>query len=188
MANNYTLFSEKIEGLTPAAAEWVGMVLALEYDEPEDLEKLKEELSLESDDPRFFEELDGWPYFEAEVQPSKYAEDDECPMCKQGTLGLESDRLVCRGECGQFVDTLSSLWLYSEEGLMDDHLIWFIQALILKFLPSDYVFTATFACTCSRPRIGEFGGYWIAISKDDVEFGNTWDALEGAAERLQKKE
>ena len=30
-------------------------------------------------------------------------EDDECPMCKNGTLGREDDRLVCRGECGLWV-------------------------------------------------------------------------------------
>ena len=150
MANNYTLFSEMIEGLTPAAAEWVEMVLALQYDKPEDLEKLKKELGLESDNPRFFEELSGWPYFEAELEGAQ--------------------------KC--------SLWLYSEEGLMDQHLIWFVQALINKFLPSDYVFTANFACTCSKPRVSEFGGYWLVISKDDVKAGNTWDAAKVAAEEM----
>lgn len=80
----------------------------------------------------------------------------------------------------------NKLWLYSEEGLIDDHLIWFVQALIRKFLPSDYVFTASFACTCSKPRVGEFGGYWLAISKDKVESGNTWDAASEAAVKLQE--
>jgi len=151
MANNYTLFSERIEGLTSAAAEWVGMVLALKYDKPEDCEKLKEELGLESDDPSTLEELDGWPYFEAKLEGAKEV----------------------------------SLWLYSEEGLKDDHLIMFIQALISKFLPPDYVFMATFACTCSKPRLGEFGGYWLAISKDEVKSGNTWNAAEAAVKELQ---
>ena len=27
--------------------------------------------------------------------------DEECPNCHNGTLGLESGRIVCRGECGQ---------------------------------------------------------------------------------------
>lgn len=100
MANNYTLFSEKIEGLTSAAAEWVGMVRALDPEVPEDLEKLMTELDLTSDPD---EELDNWPSFEAKL------EDGETNLC-----------------------------LYSEEGLMDQHLIWFIQALISKFLPPDY--------------------------------------------------
>jgi len=26
--------------------------------------------------------------------------DDECPNCQNGTIGLQNDRLVCRGECG----------------------------------------------------------------------------------------
>lgn len=28
---------------------------------------------------------------------------DECPLCKSGTLGLENDVLVCRGECGEVI-------------------------------------------------------------------------------------
>ena len=28
--------------------------------------------------------------------------EDECPNCKNGTLGLEDSKLACRGECGQF--------------------------------------------------------------------------------------
>jgi hypothetical protein len=147
MANNYTLFSEKIEGLTSAAAEWVGMVRALDPEVPEDLEKLMTELDLTSDPD---EELDNWPSFEAELE-----------------------------------DGETNLWLYSEEGLMDQHLIWFIQALISKFLPPDYVFTASFACTCSKPQLGEFGGYWLAISKDEVKSGNTWNAAEAAVKELQ---
>lgn len=147
MADNYTLFSEQIEGLTPNAVEWIGMVLALDPEKPENLEKLKKELSLESDD---LEDLNSWPCFEAKT---------------------EEDRV----------------WLYSEEGLMDQHLIWFVQALINKFLPPDYVFTASFACTCSKPRLNEFGGYWMAISKNDIEVGNTWEAAIDAADRLQSE-
>lgn len=30
--------------------------------------------------------------------------EDECPNCKNGTLGLEEGSLVCRGECGEFFE------------------------------------------------------------------------------------
>ena len=33
-----------------------------------------------------------------------WQEDDECPNCHCGTLGLENGHLVCRGECGQFIE------------------------------------------------------------------------------------
>ena len=37
-------------------------------------------------------------------QPSTEAlqADDECPNCQNGTLELQEDALVCRGECGAF--------------------------------------------------------------------------------------
>ena len=28
-------------------------------------------------------------------------EEEECPNCSNGTIGLENGRLVCRGECGR---------------------------------------------------------------------------------------
>jgi hypothetical protein len=80
----------------------------------------------------------------------------------------------------------SSLWLYSEEGLIEDHLIWFMQAFIRKFRP-DFIFSVTGSATCSKPRIGEFGGWWLVISKHDVQGGNTWDATHNAAKEIQAR-
>jgi len=77
-----------------------------------------------------------------------------------------------------------SLWLYSEEGLNDSHLVWFVQAFINKFRP-DFIFSATGADTCSKPRCGEFGGWWLVISKDEVVGGNTWDAAQAAVKALK---
>jgi hypothetical protein len=72
-----------------------------------------------------------------------------------------------------------SLWLHCDEGYQEDCLVMFIQAYIRKFRP-DYVFTLSAACTCSRPRINEFGGAWLVITKDEVKGGSTWDAIEEA--------
>lgn len=77
-----------------------------------------------------------------------------------------------------------SLWLYSEEGLNDSHLTWFVQAFINKFRP-DYIFSVTGAETCSKPRIGEFGGWWLVVAKDQVLGGNTWDAAQAAVAALK---
>jgi hypothetical protein len=38
---------------------------------------------------------------------------------------------------------------------------------------------------CSKPRVGEFGGWWLAISATGVEGGNSWDAVREAAEKLE---
>ncbi len=39
-----------------------------------------------------------------EEKDKGWQEDDECPNCHCGTLGLENGHLVCRGECGQFIE------------------------------------------------------------------------------------
>jgi hypothetical protein len=77
-------------------------------------------------------------------------------------------------------------WLHADESYTEDHLIWVMQALLKKFRP-DFIFTMTGAGTCSRPRVGEFGGFWIAISANGVESGNTWDAVREAAEKLEQQ-
>jgi hypothetical protein len=67
------------------------------------------------------------------------------------------------------------LWLHSEEGFTEDHLCWFVRELICRFRP-EFVFSVSGSASCSKPRIGEFGGWWLVISKDGVKGGNTWDA------------
>lgn len=79
----------------------------------------------------------------------------------------------------------SSLWLYSEEGFTEENLTLFVQAFLRKFRPKA-VFKATGSCTCSRLRIGEFGGWWLAVSAKEVRGGNTWDAASQAAEEMRK--
>lgn len=147
MANNYSQFSEMIEGLTPEEAEWIETVLGLDFNEEDDLEQLKKELALEGD-----HDFDMWPYFEWKTEGA-----NKC-----------------------------SLWLYCEEGLNEEHLTWFVQAFINKFRP-DFIFSATGAATCSKPRVGEFGGWWLVISKDAVEGGNTWDAAAQCVKGLKAK-
>ena len=61
-----------------------------------------------------------------------------------------------------------------------------MQALIKKFMPT-YVFTLTCAATCSKPRIGEFGGGWIVVSRDEIHYGNTWISAHKIASKLKDK-
>lgn len=76
------------------------------------------------------------------------------------------------------------LWLYAYESADIDHLVSFVQAFLKKFRPKA-VFTATGAETCSKLRIGEFGGWWIAVSAKKVLYGNTYSAAEAAAKKLR---
>lgn len=48
------------------------------------------------------------PSSERDAPDSRYLRfepEQECPNCKFGTLEPDGDRLVCRGECGQFIDS-----------------------------------------------------------------------------------
>jgi hypothetical protein len=77
------------------------------------------------------------------------------------------------------------LHLYAEDQFDENHLIWFVQAFLRRFRPTQ-IFTMTGAGTCSKPRAGEFGGWWLAISANGIEGGNTWDAVVEAAKKLEK--
>ena len=86
---------------------------------------------------------------------------------------------------GVGADVQHDLWLYSEECFDAEHLSVFVRELICRFMP-DYIFAMTSAETCSKPRVGEFGGGWMVITKDTVQGGNTWDAARECVATIEK--
>lgn len=151
MADNYTQFSEQIDNVTPEQAEWIEKVLGFDFD-----------------DARFDDDEQAKDAFAdlVGVKTDELPEDldkDWWPGFEWSTRGAEK----------------GSLWLYCEEGFQENNLTFFVQAFIRKWQP-DLTFTLSGACTCSKPRIKEFGGIWLAITKDRIEGGNTWDAAEDA--------
>lgn len=86
--------------------------------------------------------------------------------------------------CWQF-DGDNDLWLYSEECCDYDHVAWFVSAFINNFR-SEFIFSLTSADTCSRPRVGEFGGGWMVVSRSEIRGGNTWDAARECVEEFKK--
>ena len=73
-----------------------------------------------------------------------------------------------------------TFWFYAEESFDEDHITEFLRMFLKKFRPK-VVITITSAETCSKPRIGEFGGLWFAISAKEILRGGTYrDALEAA--------
>lgn len=158
MANNYSLFSEVIGGLTPEEREWVETVLGIDPDdcEPEEWDecvgKLEKLLSL---DERADVDFECWPNFRWKIEGSGFGAKVE-----------------------------HELWLYSEEGYDGGQVAAFVQGFIRRFRP-DFIFSMTCSETCSKPRVGEFGGGWMVVSKDEVLGGNTWQAAEAHAEALR---
>lgn len=78
------------------------------------------------------------------------------------------------------------LWMYCEEGCNPDYLVSFVQLFLQKFRP-DYVFTATGADFCSKMRIGEFGGWWVAVSAHKVLWGSCHDSARRDARKLKRE-
>ena len=79
---------------------------------------------------------------------------------------------------------VENLWLYSQESYSPEHITVFVQALFERFMPKS-VFWMTASGSSSRLRLGEFGGRWLAVTKDGFEYGDTWSAAEEAADRLR---
>lgn len=78
----------------------------------------------------------------------------------------------------QFIENPNSsygnyLWVHASEGCVEE-LIALVQAFLARFRPTESWFMS-WAATCSKPRVGEFGGGWAVVTADNVESGTTWD-------------
>jgi len=156
MADHYTQFSEMIEGITPEQAEWIETVLGFDTDDPK--------FGAEDTALAALGDLLGLKLEEVKERDLEW-----WPGFEWQVKGAE--------EC--------SLWMHCDEGFQESCLIAFIQAYFRKFDPEG-VFKASMAHTCSKPRLNEFGGGWLVITKDEVKAGNTWDAADDALKELGK--
>lgn len=65
------------------------------------------------------------------------------------------------------------LCLYTNSGEGDvEQVILLAQRFLKKFRPKEY-FTVEWACTCSRPRVGEFGGGAAIVTAKGTKYMNT---------------
>jgi len=155
MANNYTMFSEGIEDLTPEEKEWINNIPTREDFEDSSLysdddwdkgfiQALKD-YGLDTNDVE--DTIDDFPYFEHLIQENLW-------------------------------------WLYAEESVYFEHVACLVQAFIKKFRP-DYIFKITWCEYCDKPRIGEFGGGWVVVSKDEIIYGNAYKEVDEITEALK---
>jgi len=77
----------------------------------------------------------------------------------------------------------SEIQFYSEEyGNIDT-----LQALISDFISlfrKDYVFTLSWSESCSKMRVGEFGGGGMIVTLDETRFQNVWGWLQSEKKRI----
>lgn len=73
------------------------------------------------------------------------------------------------------------LWIYSEECADPEEVALFVQAFLRHFGHTDY-WTLTWAESCSKPRIGEFSGGALFVTKDKICFSSPWDEIQRLVE------
>lgn len=78
------------------------------------------------------------------------------------------------------------LWIYAEESGNVDAVAAFVQYFLKKFHPDKY-WTMTWACTCSRPIIGEFDGGAVFVTARGISFNNSGAWLNKVKDRHRNK-
>ena len=58
-----------------------------------------------------------------------------------------------------------------------DNVAWLVQKFLKKFRP-DQCWSLTYAATCSKPRVGEFGGGAVFVTADEIKWQNAYDFVE----------
>ena len=77
------------------------------------------------------------------------------------------------------------VWMRDDGGCFRaEHVTEFVHAFIKKFRPK-LIWTMTWAGTCTKPRLGEFGGGWAVVDINGVDFGNVWDEADKKVEHLK---
>ena len=161
MANNYLEFSEVLAVLTEPEAAW-----------------LKEQLqSIHVFRDQEYPE-DAVPVELAGTKPdwsgNRFLRDktDYDPEWDD-TLGFEYEFCDDDGE----EDWGSHLWFYTEETGDVDQVAWLVQKFLKRFRP-DQCWSLTYATTCSKPRVGEFGGGAVFVTARTISWQNTHEFIE----------
>ncbi len=168
MANNYSQFSEVFTFKTAEAARMfmrLAEICAALHDgeiEPEDLEDLANAPKLEGE----FQRMPGlWSYVTL---------DRRAKLLETFAHGIF--------DCAPGGDDPCSVWVSCEEwGNLDA--LGEVAHEVLAFCEDDTVLTLTWCDYCDKLRPGEFGGGWIVMSREGVDYGNAHDAARRAAKR-----
>lgn len=79
------------------------------------------------------------------------------------------------------------VWVYSEDQGDLDALMDVVAAFQMRFNITE-PWTLTWAGTCSKPLIGNFGGGGVVVYKGKTHWMNTWDWCTAEVQRLEEWE
>jgi hypothetical protein len=69
------------------------------------------------------------------------------------------------------------LWLYAETWGDVTNVAWLVQKFLKQFRP-DQCWSLSYSATCSKPRVGEFGGGAVFVTADMIRWQNAYDFIE----------
>ena len=69
------------------------------------------------------------------------------------------------------------LWFYTEGWGDTSNVAWLVHKFLKKFRP-DQCWSLTYATTCSKPRVGEFGGGAMFVTADEIKWQNAYEFIE----------
>jgi len=78
------------------------------------------------------------------------------------------------------------LWLYSQDHAYLDRVAHLVQKFLRTFRPGD-CWSLTYSATCSKPRVGEFGGGAVFVTASDVKWLDAWCLAEEAETEFDRR-
>lgn len=75
--------------------------------------------------------------------------------------------------------TAKGLWVYGEDSINIESAVWFTQKVLTDLNIEGGIYIS-WADTCSKPRIGEFGGGGVVVTKNDEYWVTSYDVVHSA--------
>jgi hypothetical protein len=161
MANNYLLFSEVLPHLTDSQIAWLQEQLQQIY------------------------VIQGRQYLEEEVPAELDADQAEWSGCRAFLDMADYDAEFDEGAGFEYrfhlepdEDWGRHLWLYAEESGNVSRVAHLVQKFLRTFRQQD-CWSLTYALTCSKPRVGEFGGGAVFVTASEIKWECTDDFIQG---------
>lgn len=163
MANNYLLFSEVIPRLSPEEEQWLNEQLAVIY--VLDGKEYDEDQLPEGQDPDAAEYHGCRAFRDMEEDDSAW---DELPGFEYSFGTDEEEDPQGWGR---------HLWIYAEEGGVLTRVAHLVQEFLKTFRPKE-CWSVTYSETCSKPRVGEFGGGAIFVTASEIKWQSSYQFID----------
>lgn len=69
------------------------------------------------------------------------------------------------------------LWIFTEETGDPATVAYLVQQFLQRFRPEE-CWSLTYACTCSTPRVGDFGGGAVFVTADEMNWSDAWGLVD----------